>query len=199
MNTPLTPDEVLQHWLREALGIAEYRRVVRDNETTIVISKFEAGFSQELFSTMDLLPEILDEASVETEYRKLAEAYRAAGEAPSRTQVWRDAAVGLMERLGEERAIPRDSLDHILPGIESVQAMLDTILWSMPTIADRFEPSKGEVEAYEEFLADETGRIFTRFYGDFHGRSVENYCPGSQFARRFVTQAWHICTRQESE
>jgi hypothetical protein len=190
-----TSDEVLQAWLKEALGLDEYRRVVRESDTTVVISKFPPGFTQELFATMDALPDLLEDATVAAEYDRIAAEHAARGEASLRTQVWRDASEALLERLGRERGLSAESLHHVLPGIESVQAVLDTILWSAPTITDDYKPAAGEIEAYEEFVADESGRIFTRFYGDLAGRSVENYCPGSQFARRLVAQAWRICTR----
>jgi hypothetical protein len=94
----------------------------------------------------------------------------------------------------------------IVPGIESVQAVLDSILWTAPNIDQDYSPNAGEVEAYAEFEAgllarerDEalTGRdIFTRYYGELDGRRVENYCPGAPFARRLLAQAWRICTRR---
>jgi hypothetical protein len=91
----------------------------------------------------------------------------------------------------------------VLPGIESAQAVIDTILWSAPRVDQEYQPGAGEVQAFEEFqqaaMADAgpgAGRdMFTRFYGALDGRRVENYCPGAQFGRRLVAQAWCICTR----
>ena len=51
--------------------------------------------------------------------------------------------------------------------------------------------------AYAEALArmDDDSSIFTRYYGDFEGRRVENHCPGARVARRLIAQAWGICTQ----
>jgi hypothetical protein len=90
---------------------------------------------------------------------------------------------------------------YVLPGIESVQAILDTILWTAPAIADDYNPNRGEVEAYKDFECGNLGAgrdPFTRYYGQLDGRRVENYCPGAQFGRRLVAQAWKICTRAPS-
>jgi hypothetical protein len=187
-------EEELRSWLRDGLGINEYRRVVRENAETVVVSKFEARFSQELFAVVDALPELLDDECVAAAYRERAAEYIARGEPALRTHVWREASEGLLRRLGEQRGITPRQLEYVLPGIESVQAVLDTVLWSAPTVLDDFAPSPGERQAYEEFLADDSGRIFTRYYGELAGKRVENYCPGSQFARRFMAQAYAICT-----
>jgi hypothetical protein len=183
------------------LGLDEYRRVVRESETTVVISKFEAGFSQELFATVDRLPELFDEAVVAAEYGSISERYVAAGEDPPRTRVWREASEAVLNRAADALGIDARQRMFVLPGIESVQAILDTILWSGPTLLQPFEPSAGERQAFEEFEAlashDPAGAgrdVFTRFYGVLDGRRVENYCPGAPYGRRLVAQAWRICT-----
>jgi predicted GIY-YIG superfamily endonuclease len=194
-------DAELQAWLRDELGLDEYGRVVRENETTVVVSKFEAGFSQELFATVDRLPELFDDAVVAAEYGSIAERYVATGEDPLRTRVWREASEAVLNRAADARGIDARQRLFVLPGIESVQAILDTILWTGPTVLQAFEPSAGERQALEEFQAlashdpAEAGRdVFTRFYGVLDGRRVENYCPGAPYGRRLVAQAWRICT-----
>jgi len=202
-RSPLLPltDEDLRCWLREEFGIAEYRRIVRDSDNAIVISKFEPGFSQELFATVDLLPELFDDETVAAEYHRLAESHAERPEARLRTAVWREASEGVLNRLCAARGIDEQRRMFVLPGIESVQAVMDTILWSAPRVDQKYQPSAGEVQAYEESqvaamadLGPGTGHdMFTRFYGALDGRPVENYCPGAQFGRRLVAQAWRIC------
>lgn len=188
-------DAVLSAWLREEVGLEEFRRVVRENKTTIVISKFEPDFAPDLFATVDALPELFDDALVTAEYERIAAEHQARGEAPLRTAVWREASESLLERLGDARGIDAHQRMYVLPGIESVQAVLDTILWTGPTIADTWEPHPGEVQAFNEFECDEMDRdLFTRYYGTLDGRRVENYCPGAQFARRLMAQGWRVCT-----
>ncbi|HEY7269877.1 MAG TPA: hypothetical protein VH951_08620 [Dehalococcoidia bacterium] len=192
---PLT-DEALCEWLSAERGIDEYRRVVRENESAVVISKFEPGFSQELFATVDILPELFDEDAIAAAYEALADAYQRHGEAPLRTAVWREASEAALDRGCRERGIADQRRMYVLPGIESVQAVMDSILWSAPTVADRgYRPNAGELQAYRDFEGGEGERtLFTRYYGDMDGRRVENHCPGAPFGRRLVAQAWNICT-----
>jgi hypothetical protein len=188
-------DEALRSWLHDEVGLAEYRRIVRQSEEAIVISKFEPGFSQELFALVDLLPELFDDAVVAAEYARVRLACLRAGESPQRTAVWRKASEAVLDRLCAERGIDARRRMVVLPGIESVQAVIDSILWSAPSIADCYEPHRGEIEAYSEFESGVGERdLFTRYYGHLDGRRVENYCPGAPFGRRLVAQAWRICT-----
>jgi hypothetical protein len=189
-------DDALREWLRSERGLDEYRRIVRESEGTVVISKFEPGFSQELFATVDLLSELFEEHTVAERYLALVESYAARGESPSRTAVWREASESLLEELCTARGIDEHRRMFVLPGIESVQAVMDSILWSAPTIAERdYAPNPGEVEAFREFEGGPDERtLFTRYYGELDGKRVENYCPGAPFGRRLVAQAWNICT-----
>ena len=200
-SVPLT-DEHLRRWLLEEVGVEEYRRIVRDSDNAIVISKFEPGFSQELFATVDLLPELFDDETVAAEYHRQAELHADEPERRLRTAVWREASEAVLNRLCALRGIDEPRRMFVIPGIESVQAVMDSILWSAPRVDQEYRPSAGEVEAYEEFqqaaMADAgpgaARDMFTRFYGAFDRRRVENYCPGAQFGRRLVAQAWRICT-----
>jgi hypothetical protein len=190
-------DDTLRAWLRSELGLDEYRRVVRESNDVIVISKFEPGFSQELFATVDLLPDLFEDALVAAEYRRLRDACLAHGESPLRTSLWRRASEAILDRLCAERAIDHQRRMYVLPGIESAQAVLDTILWTAPVIGGAYTPALGEIEALHEFELAAAGAArdpFTRYYGQLDGRRVENYCPGAQFGRRLIAQGWSICT-----
>ena len=197
---PSLGDAVLQAWLREHLGLMEYRRVLRESDEVIVISKFEPGFSQDLFATVDLLPELFDDAVVAAEYEGLARGYLAAGAAPLRTAVWREAAERVLGRLCAERGIDERRRMLVLPGVESAQAVLDGILWAAPLIGGPHIPHADELAAYRDFEASAGAASppgvrdpFTRFYGVLDGRRVEAYCPGAPYGRRLVAQGWRVC------
>jgi hypothetical protein len=197
---PGLSDAALQAWLREHLGLMEYRRVLRENGEVIVISKFEPGFSQDLFATVDLVPELFDEGVVAAEYEALAAGYLAGGVAPLRTAVWREAAERVLGRLCAERGIDARRRMLVLPGVESAQAVLDGILWTAPVIGGAYAPHPGETAAYREFEASAgtapapgVRDLFTRFYGLLDGRRVEAYCPGAPYGRRLVAQGWRVC------
>ncbi len=191
----VTSNDLLAAWLRDELGLEEYRRVVRENESTIVVSKFEPGFAPNLFETVDALPELFDDEAVTAEYERIAADRAARGESPLRTEVWREASLALLRRYAEQRGIDQGRQAHVVPGIESVQAVLDTILWTAPTIIDEYAPGPGESAAFQEFDSGDMERdIFTRYYGALEGKRVENYCPGSQLARRLLAQGYRICT-----
>ncbi len=191
-------DAELESWLRDELGLDEYRRVARVTETSVLLSKFEDGFAAGLFETVAALPELFDELLVRGEYDCLAATLVSRGESRLRTEVWRRACEALIRRLASERGVDPSALDLIIPGLESVQAVMDAVLWSAPTIGDEdYQPRPGEREAFEALLSDAPERdIFTRYYGSCDGLRVENYCPGSQFARRLLRQAWSITTGQ---
>jgi hypothetical protein len=59
-----------------------------------------------------------------------------------------------------------------------------------------WQPRDSEREAFADALArmEDANSLFTRFYGDFEGRRVENHCPGAAVARGLLQQAWDICT-----
>ncbi len=88
-----------------------------------------------------------------------------------------------------------DEQAEVRAGIDSVAALLDSILWSGPVAGADYAILPGESDAYVEAVARmDEGAMFTRFYGLFEGRRVENHCPGAQFARLLLAQAWTLCT-----
>ena len=93
------------------------------------------------------------------------------------------------------RNLDRDQLAEIRAGTDSVAALLDSVLWSSPHVGDSYTPSESEQVAFAEAIArmDAHAGIFTRYYGTFEGARVENYCPGAQFARTLLAQAWAVC------
>lgn len=178
----------LESWLAER-RIDGPRRVVRDSPEAILISKFEPGFAARLYQALDLLPELFEANEVGWRYRSQA------GEAV-RVEAWRLAVNELLSDLGAARGLDRDQLAEIRAGTDSVAALLDSVLWSAPTLSAEWAPSDSEREARADALArmDDDSSIFTRYYGEFEGRRVENHCPGAPVARKLFEQAWTITT-----
>ncbi len=177
-----------ERWLLDR-GITEPRRVSRESADVILVSKFEPGFAARLHEAIDRLPELFDAIRIHDRY--------AAKRGLSRVEAWRVSVAEMLSEFGPGRGLDHDQLAEIRAGTDSVAALLDSALWSGPTVGDGWRPSAAEERAYAEALArmDDDSSIFTRYYGDFEGRRVENHCPGARVARRLIAQAWGICTQ----
>ena len=178
-----------EDWLRDR-GIDSPRRIVRESDEAILVSKFEPGFAARLHDAVDRLPELFDEQCVR-------ERYSAASADTSRVEAWRMGAGALLESLAPQRDLTRDQLAEIQAGVDSVAALLDSVLWTAPQAGDSaWAVSAGEEAAYGDALArmDDDSSIFTRYYGDLEGKRVENHCPGAHVARQLIGQAWRIVT-----
>ena len=179
-------------WLRRERGIEEARRLVRVDEAEALVSKFEPGFAARLHELLRLMPDLFDEANV------VARTERAMAAMPdgARLDAWHAAMHGALAEAGERHAVPDPRLAEVRTGVDSVRAVLDSVLWSGPRCGDAYVPRPGEVQAYREAsLAMEDGRdVFTRYYGMFDGRAVRNHCPGAASARVLLAQAWRAVT-----
>jgi len=187
----MTAGEDVLRWLREVAGIAEPRRVVRRSPTAILVSKFDEGFAARLHETIDHLPEMFDDALVAARFAKLA----AAEPDRLRAESWRLAVNGVLSDVAAREGLPADAFAEVRAGVDSVAALLDSILWASPAGTEPHTPEPSEVEAHSDTRArmDAERGLFTRYYGSFEGVPVENHCPGAQVARRLFAQAWAIC------
>jgi hypothetical protein len=178
----------LEAWLRDR-GIDGRRRIVRQSESAVLVSKFEPGFAARLHEAIDRVPELFDASAISARYQ-------VSNPMTSRVEAWRLAINGVLADLAEARRLDRDQLAEIRAGTDSVAALLDSALWSGPTVGADWTPSESERAAFREALArmDDDSSIFTRYYGDLEGKRVENHCPGSAIARRLFAQAWSLCT-----
>lgn len=182
-------DAAFADWLRNDAGIEEPRRIARRDPGRILVSKFEEGFSARLHEALTRVPELFGAAHV---FARLP-----ADDRPcAHVDAWHRAITGLLSELAGERGLTASQRSEIEAGIDSVAALLDSILWSRTAGAPPSPPSPGEVGAYREAIGrmDADPGIFSRFYGVFEGARVENHCPGAPFARRLLGQAWSICT-----
>lgn len=187
----MTTDGDILRWLRDAAGIAEPRRVVRRSPTAILVSKFDEGFAARLHETIDRLPEMFDDALVAERFAELA------ANEPDRLRAenWRLAVNSILGDGAAREGLHPGAVAEVRAGVDSVAALVDSILWTSPVAGRPHVPEPSEVEAYDETRArmDAERGLFTRYYGSFEGVPVENHCPGSQVARRLFAQAWAIC------
>ncbi len=163
------------------------------NKGHILVSKFERGFAAELHAILFLMPELFQASTVAEAY---AHAVAEASPTDLRVEAWHAGMHGLLRKAGERHALNDVQQAEVRVGIDSVRAILITVLWSDPLIGDDYVPRTAEVAAYREALLDRDPAhdMFSRYYGVFEGRSVENHCPGAPFARVMIEQGWEICT-----
>lgn len=182
----------LTRWLREDAGVDEPRRFVRRGNGSILISKFEAGFAARLHETIAGLPELFSAPAVSEAYTRAT----ADSAESTRVEVWHLAVKAILATAVESGRITPDERSEVLAGLDSVAALLDSILWSAPTPGTGYIAQPGERDAYREALQrmDSENSLFTRYYGAFEGEAVVNHCPGAPFARKLLEHAWTICT-----
>lgn len=185
-------DERFANWLRDEAGILERRRIARVGGGEILVSKFEEGFAARVHAAIAGLPELFKDTVVGEQYRD------AARDLPGETRAacWREGVRRLLAGAVEAGRLTGEERAEVLAGIDSVAALLDSILWTGPLAAAEFLPVDGERDAYREarMRMDAANSLFTRFYGTFEGMPVVNHCPGAPFARRLLAQAWMVCT-----
>lgn len=167
--------------------------MVRADEHGVLLSKFEPGFASRLHELLALLPELFDEASVLAQYEAVA-AFAPPGS--GRVAAWRRAMHAALRLAGDRHEIPDLRQAEVRTGIDSVAAVLEGVLWSIPTVDTPYQPLPGEVNAYLDALdALADGRnLFTRYYGTFEGHAVRSHCPGAAHARLMLAHAWRACT-----
>lgn len=179
--------------MNSLVGVTEPRRIVRRDPERILVSKFEEGFAAHLHDVLDKLPELFETAAVQAEYTAVSRS----GPQLSRSAAWRAAIDQLLVRLAGERGLTALDVTNVRGGLDSVSALLDSVLWSSPLVSDpSYAPFAGEEDAYRDVLARMEGEapIFTRVYGMFDGATVVNHCPAAPFGRKLFLQAWAICT-----
>lgn len=203
MTTPDYPHAAfearLRAWLREDAGVEEWRRLARLDDDVALVSKFEEGFAPQLHLLLERLPELIDERAVLEAYR---EAAAAAPTGTTRVEAWDHGMRTVLGRACARLGIPEtaDQQSFVRVGVDSVRALLESILWTVPTvpvstIEDSYEPAPGERAAYLDVTRAFAGRdFFTRTYGLFEDHLVQNHCPGSAYARVMLAQAWLACT-----
>lgn len=182
----------LVRWLRDEAGVTEPRRIVRDEPSGILVSKFDEGFAARLLAAVEALRDVFDSGTV-------FKAYAAQGAVTPtlpRIDCWAEAIRGLLNDAVAASRIDAEERAQIEAGVDSVAVVLSTVLWTGPSFVSEYSPYPGEIAAYhdavERMNADNS--LFTRSYGVFEGVPVMNHCPGARVARRLLAEAWTICT-----
>ena len=187
----MTTEDRLRRWLASEHGIAEPRRLAREDDDHLLVSKFPPGFIARVGQTVERLelladPDPFAAASADRGCRRPDE---------SRVENWRAAACDLVRERAAARGLSGEDAELVTAGIESVAALMHAVLWSEPLVRDRYEPATAERDAWRDALRTEgAGDIFTRHYGSFEGRAVVAHCPGAPYARAFLESAWSACT-----
>lgn len=178
-------------WLAELGPDVAGRRPVRVTAREILVSKVEEGFAARLHQSLAALGTLLGREAVANRYSELARQSPAA----TRVAIWQAAVRSLLADAVSDGLVPPEARREVEIGVESVAALLDTILWSEPAVGADYRPGAGEISAYADALTkmNEDSGLFTRFYGEFEGKPVVNHCPGIATARQLLGDGWAIC------
>jgi hypothetical protein len=184
-----------RRWLRDVAGVGEWRRIVRDDGERLLVSKFEEGFAAGVHDLIAQVPELLDEPAVRDAYEQ--EATAATG--TSRVDAWHRGLHAMLRAAGERHSIPNVRQAELRTGIDSVYAILQTLLWTDPQVGQPYQTRASERSAYHEVIEsmDKDHDMFTRVYGWYETRQVVNHCPGAPFARVMLEQGWRVSSGED--
>lgn len=188
----MTTEDRLRRWLATEHGIAEPRRLAREDDDHLLVSKFPPGFIARVGETVERLELIADPDPLAA---ATADRARRFPREP-RVEGWRAAACDLVRERAAERGLTDEDAELVTAGIESVAALMHAVLWSEPLAGDSYDPAEAERDAWRDALVrtEGAGDIFTRHYGAFEGRAVVAHCPGAPYARALLESAWRACT-----
>ena len=185
----------LNRWLQEEIGTEAPRRVVSRSDARVLVSKFAAGFADRMRESLDRRADLFDRGAVSTAYVRQA----AVSPDLARVEVWRLAMGGMLADGRGDNGLTPVQQAEVMAGVDSVAAVLASVLWSEPRAGDEYHPQAGERDAYRDALArlGSTDGPFTRRYGVFDGAEVVNHCPGAPYARMLLALGWRVCTGTE--
>lgn len=188
----MTTEDRLRRWLASEHGIADPRRLAREDQDSMLVSKFPPGFISRVGETVERLDLLADPDHLAT---ATADRARRFPREP-RVEGWRAAACDLVRERAADRGLTEEDAELVTAGIESVAALMHAVLWSEPLAGDPYEPADAERDAWRDALVrtEGAGDIFTRHYGAFEGRAVVAHCPGAPYARALLESAWRACT-----
>jgi hypothetical protein len=187
--------ERLNRWLQQEVGAEEPCRVVSHNNARVLVSKFAAGFGERLRESLDRRADLFDLGAMSIAFARQA----ALSPDMSRVEVWRLAMSGMLADQDGPHRLTSAQQAEVQAGVDSVAAVLASVLWSDPTADVLYQPQDGEREAYRDALTHlgSTDGPFTRRYGVFDGAQVVNHCPGAPYARMLLALGWRVCTETE--
>jgi hypothetical protein len=184
--------EKFENWLKFHAQINEWRRIVRVDEETILVSKFKEDFSHALHTSISQIPDLLELNVIKMQYQNSA----IISKDIQRTKNWYNAITAFVDSYQNKLKMDTNRIAEIQAGIDSVYSILETILWTNPKVMDIYKPHEGEIIAYKEILKsmEDNPGIFSKYYGNYEDHKVVNYCPGATIAKTMLTQAWEVCT-----
>ena len=185
-------EDRLRRWLASEHGIADPRRLAREDADWLLVSKFPPGFIARVGETVERLDLFADPDPLAAATAGRARRFPR----ESRVEGWREAACDLVRERAAAQGLTDEDAELVTTGIESVAALMHAVLWSDPTAGEPYKPAPAERDAYRDALArtEGSGDIFTRHYGPFEGRAVVAHCPGAPYARALLESAWRACT-----
>ncbi len=180
MTAPGDVPQGFEAWLDDLLGMGHGRRVAALGADRILLTKVDPGLPARVLDAVDRLPALSDAAVL----RALMPA-----DLPP-IPAWQWAVSAVLADAGRAGLIGPAVEAEVCAGVESLAALLDACCWTAD--GPDWRPTEAEKAALREAgdrLAQGSGGLFTRHYGIFGGRRVENHCPGAGVARRMFWAA----------
>ena len=128
----------VEDWLRSELVLDGPRRIIRVGSDRVQISKVDRDFAAELHRLLAKLPELCSESRVLTAYARRAQV---ASSETLRSENWRACMYELLSEAAARAGIPELRCAEVRAGIDSVFAVLESVLWSRPRLADDYVPA----------------------------------------------------------
>lgn len=174
-------DAEVARWLDDLLGPGHGRRVVAVRDDRVLVSKVPPGLPARVVAAVANLPDLFDPAALRTRMPP--------GLPPA--EAWQAAASGIVREAQAAGRLDGQGACEVLAGVDSVAALLASCCWGADDTAG-WQPSGAERAALDdaEALLARGGRgLFTRVYGTWDGRPVENHCPGADAGRSLFAAA----------
>lgn len=168
-------------WLDDLLGPGHGRRVVAVRDDRVLVSKVPPGLPARVVAAAANLTELFDPAALR---RRMPP-----GLPPA--EAWLTAASAIVREAQAAGRLDGPGASEVLAGVDSVAALLASCCWTAGDAAG-WQPSDAERAALDDAetrLARGGRGLFTRVYGTWDGRPVENHCPGAEAARAIFAAA----------
>lgn len=187
-----TTEDRLRRWLVNEHGIVDSRRIVREDDNGVLVSKFPSDF----MGRVGAMVERLDLFSKNDPLAIVTAEQACRHPTQSRVENWRAAVCDLICSRAESQGLSTADAELVTVGVDSVAAVMRAILWSDPVAGETYAPGPAELDAWRDAIArtNRAGDLFTRHYGFFEGKAVSAHCPGAPYARAFMESAWRCCT-----
>ncbi|WP_297679229.1 hypothetical protein [Tepidiforma sp.] len=168
-------------WLDDLLGPGHGRRVIAIRDDRVLVSKVSPGLPARVVEAVTNLSALFDPAALRD--------CMPPGLPPAKA--WHAAASAIVREAKAAGRLDGTGAAEVLAGIDSAAALLASCCWTGGDAAS-WRPSDAERSALDDAearLARGARGLFTRVYGTWEGRPVENHCPGAEAARALFAAA----------